>query len=132
MVTRCRSGRSLRINSRGAQRDRICPISLPSRANPAGSNKKPKLVQAADLIGLLGDPMSPRKANALFFEFEEIGMNRQLGYSRRLRLTIQQPCPPRPYCARRRNENISVSSFKIRPRRDRWNCRLLVCPQTAP
>jgi hypothetical protein len=55
MVTRCGSGRSLRINSRG-----IYPISLPSRANPAGSNKKPKLVQAADLIGQLGDPMYPR------------------------------------------------------------------------
>jgi hypothetical protein len=25
--------------------------------------------------------MYPRKANALFFEFEEIGINRQLGYS---------------------------------------------------
>jgi len=39
------------------------------------------LVQAADLIGQLGDPTYPRKANALFYEFEEIGMNRQLGYS---------------------------------------------------
>jgi len=42
---------------------------------------EPKLVQAADLIGQLGDPMYPRKANALFFEFEETGLNRQLGYS---------------------------------------------------
>ena len=42
---------------------------------------EPKLVQAADLIGQLGDPMYPRKANALFCEFEETGMNRQLGYS---------------------------------------------------
>jgi len=42
---------------------------------------EPKLVQAADLIGQLGDPMYSRKANALFYEFEEIGMNRQLGYS---------------------------------------------------
>jgi hypothetical protein len=42
---------------------------------------EPKLVQAADLIGQLGDPMYPRKANALYTEFEEIGMNRQLGYS---------------------------------------------------
>src|SRR6187399_463170 len=37
--------------------------------------------QAADLIGQLGDPMHPKKANALFYEFEETGMNRQLGYS---------------------------------------------------
>jgi hypothetical protein len=42
---------------------------------------EPRLVQAADLIGQLGDPMYSRKANALYSEFEEIGMNRQLGYS---------------------------------------------------
>jgi len=42
---------------------------------------EPKLVQAADLIGQLGDPTYPRKANALFYEFEETGLNRQFGYS---------------------------------------------------
>jgi len=47
----------------------------------ANENIEPKLVQAADLIGQLGDPMYLRKANALYCEFEEIGMNRQLGYS---------------------------------------------------
>lgn len=41
----------------------------------------PRLVQAADLIGQLGDPMYARKVNALFYEFEETGRNRQLGYS---------------------------------------------------
>jgi hypothetical protein len=41
----------------------------------------PRLVRAADLIGQLGDPMYARKVNALFYEFEETGMNRQLGYS---------------------------------------------------
>jgi hypothetical protein len=41
----------------------------------------PRLVQAADLIGQLGDPMYAKKVNALFYEFEETGMNRQLGYS---------------------------------------------------
>jgi hypothetical protein len=44
-------------------------------------DREPRLVQAADLIGQLGDPLYPRKANALFYEFEEIGANRQLGYS---------------------------------------------------
>jgi hypothetical protein len=44
-------------------------------------SQEPRLVQAADLIGQLGDPLYSRKANALFWEFEEIGMNRQLGYS---------------------------------------------------
>jgi hypothetical protein len=47
----------------------------------ANENLEPRLVQAADLIGQLGDPMYSRKANALYCEFEEIGMNRQLGYS---------------------------------------------------
>ena len=42
---------------------------------------EPILVQAADLIGQLGDPLYARKANALYYEFEEIGMNRQLGYT---------------------------------------------------
>ena len=42
---------------------------------------EPRLVQAADLIGQLGDPAYPRKANALYWEFEEVGINRQLGYS---------------------------------------------------
>ncbi|HJU12102.1 MAG TPA: HD domain-containing protein [Candidatus Binataceae bacterium] len=39
------------------------------------------LVRAADLIGQLGDPHYLRKANALYNEFEEVGMNRQLGYT---------------------------------------------------
>jgi hypothetical protein len=38
------------------------------------------LVRAADLIGQLGDPHYLRKANALFCEFEEVGMNKKLGY----------------------------------------------------
>ena len=42
---------------------------------------EPTLVQAADLIGQLGDPLYARKANALYYEFEEVGMNRQLGYT---------------------------------------------------
>ena len=39
-----------------------------------------RLVMASDLIGQLGDPLYPKKANALFAEFEEIGANRQFGY----------------------------------------------------
>jgi hypothetical protein len=39
------------------------------------------LVRAADLIGQLGDPHYLRKANALYYEFEEVGMNKQLGYN---------------------------------------------------
>ncbi|VIO80222.1 hypothetical protein CI1B_83240 [Bradyrhizobium ivorense] len=38
------------------------------------------LLRAADLIGQLGDPHYIRKANALYLEFEEAGLNKQLGY----------------------------------------------------
>ena len=39
------------------------------------------LARAANLIGQLGDPHYLRKANALYYEFEEVGMNKQLGYA---------------------------------------------------
>ena len=56
---------------------------FPPDPNSASEKAKlePRLVQAADLIGQLGDPLYPRKANALFYELEEIGSNRQLGYA---------------------------------------------------
>jgi hypothetical protein len=38
------------------------------------------IVRAADFIGQLGDPNYIRKVNALYHEFEEVGVNRQLGY----------------------------------------------------
>jgi hypothetical protein len=38
------------------------------------------LLRAADLIGQLGDPNYMRKANALFHEFDEIGLTKTLGY----------------------------------------------------
>jgi hypothetical protein len=38
------------------------------------------LLRGADLIGQLGDPNYLRKSNALFYEFEEIGLNKTLGY----------------------------------------------------
>jgi hypothetical protein len=43
-------------------------------------DEEASIVRAADLIGQLGDPNYIRKANALYYEFEEAGMNRQLGY----------------------------------------------------
>lgn len=39
------------------------------------------LVRAADLVGQLGDPHYLRKANALYHEFEEAGLNAELGYT---------------------------------------------------
>jgi hypothetical protein len=49
------------------------------------------LVRAADLIGQLGDPHYLRKANAVYYEFEEVGMNRQLGYASPADLTEFYP-----------------------------------------
>jgi hypothetical protein len=54
---------------------------VPNDRKATGESLEPKLVQAADFIGQLGDPLYSRKANALYYEFEETGMNRQLGYS---------------------------------------------------
>ena len=45
-----------------------------------GIDELGSLLRTADLIGQLGDPHYLRKANALYYEFEEIGLNRQLGY----------------------------------------------------
>jgi len=55
------------------------PASIPSEAEEI--DEEAALLRAADLIGQLGDPHYIRKANALYYEFEESGVNRQLGYS---------------------------------------------------
>jgi hypothetical protein len=54
-------------------------------------NEEGSLVRAADLIGQLGDPHYLRKANALYYEFEEVGLNRQLGYGSPADLTDLYP-----------------------------------------
>jgi hypothetical protein len=53
------------------------PPCLDGREN---ANLEARLMLASDLIGQLGDPLYPKKANALFAEFEENGKNRQFGY----------------------------------------------------
>jgi hypothetical protein len=63
---------------------------FPPSANDSG-NEEGMLVRASDLIGQLGDPHYLRKVNALFYEFEEVGMNRQLGYNSPADLTDQYP-----------------------------------------
>ncbi len=54
-------------------------------------NEEGMLVRAADLIGQLGDPHDLRKATALYYEFEEVGMNKQLGYTSPADLTNLYP-----------------------------------------
>ena len=53
----------------------------PSHGADDSDSEEGMLVRAADLIGQLGDPHYLRKANALYYEFEEVGMNKQLGYA---------------------------------------------------
>ena len=66
---------------------------FPSAIDPAAQDAEEEgsLVRAADLIGQLGDPHYLRKANALYYEFEEVGMNRQLGYKSPADLTDLYP-----------------------------------------
>lgn len=54
---------------------------VPLDADHAETATEAGLMRAADLIGQLGDPLYPRKLNALYQEFAEVGLNAQLGYS---------------------------------------------------
>ena len=54
---------------------------VPDDEDHAETDTEAAFVRAADLIGQLGDPLYPRKLNALFHEFEEIGVNKLLGYA---------------------------------------------------
>jgi hypothetical protein len=60
-------------------------------ASDSGANEDGALLRAADFIGQLGDPQYLRKANALWCEFEETGLNRQLGYASPADVVEQYP-----------------------------------------
>ncbi len=53
---------------------------MPAVEDSQESSTYPGLVRAAALIGQLSDPRYLKKISALFYEFEEIGMNAKLGY----------------------------------------------------
>ncbi len=53
----------------------------PDSTEEQSADEEGWLLRAADLVGQLGDPNYLRKSNALFYEFEECGLNRQLGYT---------------------------------------------------
>jgi hypothetical protein len=55
------------------------PVSTPADVHEM--DEEGSLLRAADLIGQLGDPHYLRKSNALYHEFEEVGLNRQFGYA---------------------------------------------------
>jgi hypothetical protein len=54
---------------------------VPADEDPRDTAGYPSLIRSADLIGQLGDPRYLRRIPALFGEFEETGVNRQLGYA---------------------------------------------------
>jgi len=53
---------------------------VPADSDHQETNTYPGLVRAADLIGQLADPHYIRKLPALFYEFEETGVNGHLNY----------------------------------------------------
>ncbi|MGD1855942.1 MAG: metal-dependent phosphohydrolase [Leptolyngbyaceae cyanobacterium] len=53
---------------------------VPEAAAYQVTDHYPGLTRAADLIGQLSDPSYLHKTVALFYEFEELGMNQELGY----------------------------------------------------
>lgn len=67
----------------GLDRERIARAIEGTRFPPSKGQQyddDASILRAADFIGQLGDPNYLRKANALYYEFEEVGINRQLGY----------------------------------------------------
>jgi hypothetical protein len=54
---------------------------VPDDDDHAATDTEAALVRAGDLIGQLGDPLYPRKLNALYHEFAETGVNEKLGYT---------------------------------------------------
>ena len=77
--------------------DRICSaieltwFPVPEDEDYKETDTEAGLLRAADLIGQLADPFYPRKLNALFYEFEEIGCNAQLGYASPADVADQYP-----------------------------------------
>jgi len=85
------AGHALIDPERIARSIELTRFPVPEDGDHAETDTEAGLLRAADLIGQLGDPLYPRKLNALFYEFAEIGMNRKLGYSSPADLAEQYP-----------------------------------------
>ena len=64
---------------------------VPEGPEHAETDTERALVRAADLIGQMGDPFYRRKTNALYQEFVETGVARQLGYTSAMDMVEQYP-----------------------------------------
>ncbi|NDJ17258.1 Npun_R2479 family HD domain-containing metalloprotein [Myxacorys almedinensis] len=74
------SGHSL-IDAQTIKRNiELTRFPVPNAADHKDTVYYPGLVRAADLIGQLSDPRYLKKITALYYEFEETGVNQALGY----------------------------------------------------
>jgi len=64
---------------------------VPNDSDHQSTSSYPGLVRAADLIGQLADPHYLRKLPALFYEFQETGVNEKLGYKSAYDLRTSYP-----------------------------------------
>ncbi|MEK7990012.1 MAG: Npun_R2479 family HD domain-containing metalloprotein [Thiotrichaceae bacterium] len=64
---------------------------VPNDTDHQATGTYPGLVRAADLIGQLADPNYLRKLPALYYEFQETGVNKHLGYGSPLDLRRNYP-----------------------------------------
>lgn len=75
------AGHPLIDGDRIARAIELTRFPIPEDNDHAETDTEAGLLRAADLIGQLADPLYPRKLNALFYEFSEIGVNEKLGYA---------------------------------------------------
>jgi hypothetical protein len=64
---------------------------VPAANDQAVTDDYPGLLRASDLIGQLSDPRYLKKISALFYEFEETGVNELLGYKNPGDLRLNYP-----------------------------------------
>ncbi len=75
------AGHAIVDGDRIARAIELTRFPVPDDGDHAETDTEAGLIRAADLIGQLGDPLYPRKLNALFHEFAEIGVSTKLHYS---------------------------------------------------
>ena len=76
-----RFGRAPRVDVEAVKRNILgTRFPVPGAEERREMEGYPRLVRAADLIGQLSDPHYLKKIPALFYEFEETGVNKALGY----------------------------------------------------
>jgi hypothetical protein len=91
VVLRRFAGHSMIDGERIARAIELTRFPIPNDEDYAETDTEAGLLRAADLIGQLADPLYPRKLNALFHEFAEIGINEKLGYATPADLAEQYP-----------------------------------------